>query len=163
MAAKKKLYGGGLSFLKSQNTNLILLVGGLILLVGIVYMVISMNTKKGTSFTNILGFEGFKSPDAWDPKAEVMVVFHKMEGCPHCVDFQKVWDEVYKTVPEEVKKEKGKTCRMVVVGPGDALEKSSEPVDGYPTLRIYKSPSEFVTFDKQRTPENVRQFILDNS
>lgn len=136
-----------------NNTNLLLLVGGVVLLIGVIYMLVQTRTSH----------EGFEAPLEWDHDKEVMVVFHKMQGCPHCVDFQSVWDEVYKIAPGEVRSKKGKTCKMVTVGPNHPIEKTSAPVNGFPTVRIYKTPADFVEFNGHRTKEEVVDFILKNA
>lgn len=136
-----------------SNTTLLLLVGGVVLLIGVIYMLVQTRSSH----------EGFEAPLEWDHDKEVMVVFHKMKGCPHCDDFQTVWDEVYDIVPGEVRSKKNKTCKMVTVAPGHPLEKTSAPVNGFPTLRIYKTPADYVEFNGHRTKEEVVDFILKNA
>jgi hypothetical protein len=136
-----------------SNTTLLLLVGGVVLLIGVIYMLVQTRSSH----------EGFEAPLEWDHDKEVMVVFHKMKGCPHCDDFQTVWDEVYDIVPGEVRSKKNKTCKMVTVAPGHPLEKTSAPVNGFPTLRVYKTPADYVEFNGHRTKEEVVDFILKNA
>lgn len=138
---------------RGNNTTLLLLVGGVVLLIGIIYMLVQTRSSH----------EGFEAPLEWDHDKEVMVVFHKMKGCPHCDDFQTVWDEVYKIAPGEVRSKKNKTCKMVTVAPNNPIEKTSAPVTGFPTLRIYKTPSDYVEFNGHRTKDEVVDFILKNA
>ena len=144
-----------------SNTNMWLLVGAVVLIIGVIYMLASNRSSHKD------GFEGevisAEEPLEWDENNEVMVVFHKMKGCPHCDDFQAVWDEVYKTAPAQVMEQKKKTCRMVTLAPHHPIEKSSNPVNGFPTTRIYKSKNKFVEFEDARTPENLSAFILKNA
>jgi thiol-disulfide isomerase/thioredoxin len=136
-----------------NSTNLLLLVGGVVLLIGVIYMLVQTRSSH----------EGFEAPLEWDHDKEVMVIFHKMKGCPHCDDFQTVWDEVYDIVPGEVRSKKNKTCKMVTVAPNHPIEKTSAPVTGFPTLRIYKTPADYVEFNGHRTKEEVVDFILKNA
>lgn len=147
-ASLAKMFSGS-----GSNTNLLLLVGGVVLLIGVIYMLVQTRSSH----------EGFEAPLEWDHDKEVMVVFHKMKGCPHCDDFQTVWDEVYNIAPGEVRSKKNKTCKMVTVAPGHPLEKTSAPVTGFPTLRIYKTPADYVEFNGHRTKEEVVDFILKNA
>jgi hypothetical protein len=150
-----------------NTTNLLLLLGGVVLIVGVIFMLVQMRTSHEKPMSSQMpmstGKENFESPLEWDQDKEVMVVFHKMERCPHCVDFQSVWDEVFKIAPGEVRSKKGKTCKMVTVGPNHSIEKTSEPVNGFPTVRIYKTPADFVEFNGHRTKEEVVDFILKNA
>lgn len=149
-----KIFNNVISPSKSgNNTTLLLLVGGVVLLIGVIYMLVQTRSSH----------EGFEAPLEWDHDKEVMVVFHKMKGCPHCDDFQTVWDEVYDIVPGEVRSKKNKTCKMVTVAPGHPLEKTSAPVNGFPTLRVYKTPADYVEFNGHRTKEEVVDFILKNA
>lgn len=147
-ASLTKMFSGS-----GSNTNLLLLVGGVVLLVGVIYMLVQTRSSH----------EGFEAPLEWDHDKEVMVVFHKMKGCPHCDDFQTVWDEVYDIAPGEVRSKKNKTCKMVTVAPNHPIEKTSAPVTGFPTLRIYKTPADYVEFNGHRTKEEVVDFILKNA
>jgi thiol-disulfide isomerase/thioredoxin len=135
------------------------MLGGVVLVIGVIYMLTTMRMSHPVAE----GFEETGAPLDWDHDNEVMVVFHKMKGCPHCDDFQAVWDEVYKIAPGEVRSKKNKTCKMVIVPPGHPIEKTSAPVNGFPTLRIYKTPADYVEFNGHRTKEEVVDFILANA
>ena len=52
-----------------SNTTLLLLVGGVVLLIGVIYMLVQTRSSH----------EGFEAPLEWDHDKEVMVVFHKMK------------------------------------------------------------------------------------
>ena len=148
----------GSAKMSSSNTKLWLMVGGFVLIIGVIYMLTTMRMSHSAE-----GFEASGAPLDWDHDKEVMVVFHKMKGCPHCDDFQTVWDEVYGIAPGEVRSKKNKTCKMVIVPPGHPIEKTSAPVNGFPTLRIYKTPADYIEFNGHRTKEEVVKFILDNA
>ena len=146
MQLKKKLLKGGGSF----NMNLILLVGGMVLLVGIIYMVVDMSNSSNSteqSTTPKKNSEQFTS-------GETRVVFHKMEGCGHCVKFEPVWKQALTELPKNI------SSKMEIKAPGDALEKEY-PVNGYPTIRVYKD-GKMVEMTGERTLSAFKKFVTDN-
>ena len=143
-----------------SNMTLWLMIGGVVLVIGVIYMLTTMRMSHSTTAES---FQDSGAPLDWDHDKEVMVVFHKMKGCPHCDDFQTVWNEVFKIAPGEVRSKKNKTCKMVIVPPGHPIEKTSAPVNGFPTLRIYKTPADYIEFNGHRTKEEVVDFILANA
>ena len=81
------------------------------------------------------------------PKA----IFVTMEGCPHCIDFKPMVDDASNRVPIKIF-EADDTFHSEIqrMFPG--------AIQGYPTL-LYVHGDRVSIFDKQRTPQNVADWL----
>jgi thiol-disulfide isomerase/thioredoxin len=91
-------------------------------------------------------------------------IFHKMEGCGHCVKFAPIWQKVAEAANNgELTRADGKPIIMAIVDPEHPL---SQNVRGFPTIRKYNSnnPSDGVEFegrtgDARQSEQNLIQFV----
>jgi hypothetical protein len=112
----------------------------------------------GSDETTKEGFTEHAASELYDPEKEVLVVFCKMEGCGHCVNFQEdVWSKVEPKL-NNAKSKSGKTIKMMTVDPKHAL---SDDVRGFPTIKMYgANPAEYVEFKDKRTVDNFTNFCM---
>lgn len=83
---------------------------------------------------------------------DAVLVFHKMNGCGHCVAFTPTWDKF-------VKKYNNKLIKCATVDPSNDL---SADVEGFPTIRLYKSVDDYTEFNDERTLEALKNFVDKN-
>ena len=160
----------GVSFAKHQKT--IFLVVVVVIVLGGLYLIATMSNNKD-SFTNQAAGSAGKKFSTTDPTSGdlgvdfgdcAVFVFHKMEGCGHCVTFAPVWQKVATAVNNgELTRADGKPIVMAIVGPDHHL---SGNVRGFPTIRKYSdnSPSsgkefEGRTGDAGQSEQNLIHFV----
>lgn len=114
------------------------------------------------SIRNQEGFETEKMTNTSDAialikdKNNFVLVFHKMEGCGHCVKFTPTWNEFSSQVDKLFP---GKKVKCIMVDPSNDL---SADVQGFPTVRYYKSPTNHVEFESERTLDALKAFVKEN-
>lgn len=81
-----------------------------------------------------------------------VLVFHKMDGCGHCVAFTPTWNKF-------VELHDGKLIKCAMVDPTNDL---SADVEGFPTIRLYKSVNDYIEFNDERTLEALTNFVKQN-
>jgi hypothetical protein len=159
------------SFAKHQKT--IFLVVVVIVVLGGLYLIATMSNNRDT-FANRISTNGSgkqfstTAPTTGDLGVDfnkcAVFVFHKMDGCGHCVKFAPVWEKVATAANNgEVKRSDGKPIVMAIV---DTEHPLSAGISGYPTIRKYMSPSpddniEFKgrTMDAAQSEQNLVQFV----
>ena len=137
-------------FKKQSLTTWILLL--IVLLVVALYIFSYSRNMSMESFLIRGEKENFESMDldkAIQNRNNAVFVFHKMEGCGHCVNFKPTWDKV--TQELHGTKKGGKTIHMHMV---DASHDLSADVQGFPTIRYYRSADDY---------EDMTQHVQDRS
>lgn len=151
------------SFNKYQKPIFLVIV--IVIVLGGLYLIATMyNTKD--AFTNG-GMTKFSTTDPTTGQLDVdfsknaVFVFHKMDGCGHCVHFAPVWKKVADAVNAgDVTRSDGKPIVMVIVDTDHPL---SAGVRGYPTIRKYMSasPNDKVEFEgRVSDPDQCEQNLL---
>lgn len=157
---------------KAQN-NTMLVVGVVVLVVlglAVFYFVSSRNNEGYVDANPFAGLEmtNKKEVDKLDKNTNVVVIFHKMQGCGHCKTFVPIWknltdncnkinkgkpvDAMYNPLKSKVKKDNKKLfCRCV-----DMMDSLSDDVSGFPEIRVYKDDS-YVSFSGNR--ENEKELV----
>jgi len=159
----------GASFAKHQKT--IFLVVVVVVVLGGLYLIATMSINKD-AFANQVAGAGKKfsttEPTTGDLGVDfgkcAVFVFHKMDGCGHCVKFAPVWQKVAEAVNNgELTRADGKPIVMAIV---DTEHPLSAGINGYPTIRKYMSPrpddnTEFKgrTMDAAQSEQNLIQFV----
>jgi hypothetical protein len=83
-----------------------------------------------------------------------ILVFHKMEGCGHCTEFTPEWNKFADKANELVKSNKKIHC--VMVDPSNSL---SGDVEGFPTVRYYKTMNKYEEFTNERSVKGLTEFV----
>jgi len=138
-----------------KNNKKLLLVVGLVVIVGFVMLYYLNIRNQRESFNDYMETDEVKN--LIKNKNNFVLVFHKMEGCGHCVAFKPIWDD-FNTKSKKLFKGK-KTVKCVTVDPSNEL---SADVEGFPTIRYYKSVDNYVNFEKGRTLDNLTKFVKEN-
>jgi hypothetical protein len=162
------------SLVKHQKT--IFLVVVVLVVLGGLYLIATMSMTKDT-FANMaasgngsMGGQKFSTtqPTTGDLGVDFtnscLFVFHKMDGCGHCVHFAPVWQKVAEAVANgEITRADGKPIVMAIV---DTEHPLSAGINGYPTIRKYMSanPSDNTEFkgrtmDPAQSEQNLVQFV----
>ena len=160
------------SFVKHQKT--IFLVVVVLVVLGGLYLIATMSMTKDTFANRVAGNNGAGNkfsttqPTQGDLGVDfgesAVFVFHKMDGCGHCVHFAPVWQKIAEAVANgQVKRDDGKPIVMAIV---DTEHPLSAGINGYPTIRKYMSASpsdntEFKgrTMDPAESEQNLVQFV----
>lgn len=156
------------SFAKHQKT--IFLVVVVVIVLGGLYLIATMSMTKDTFANRVAGGKKFSTtePTTGDLGVDfgdcAVFVFHKMDGCGHCVKFAPVWQKVATAANNgELTRADGKPIVMAIVDTDHPL---SANVNGYPTIRKYMSPNpsdntEFKgrTMDAAQSEQNLIQFV----
>jgi hypothetical protein len=160
------------SFVKHQKT--IFLVVVVLVVLGGLYLIATMSMTKDTFANRVAGNNGvgnkFSTTQPTQGDLDVdfgesaVFVFHKMDGCGHCVHFAPVWQKVAEAVlAGDIKRADGKPIVMAIV---DTEHPLSAGISGYPTIRKYNSNSandavEFKgrTMDPAQSEQNLVQFV----
>ena len=165
------------SFAKHQKT--IFLVVVVIVVLGGLYLIATMSNNRdtfanhvpgGNTNTNTAAGKKFSTTEPTNGDLGVdfgkcaVFVFHKMDGCGHCVHFAPVWQKVAGAVANgELSRPDGKPIVMAIV---DTEHPLSAGINGYPTIRKYMSPNpsdntEFKgrTMDATQSEQNLVQFV----
>ena len=138
-----------------KNNKRLLIALGIVVIVGLAVLYY-------LSIRNQEGFETEKMSDTNEALALIkdtnnfVLVFHKMEGCGHCVKFTPTWNEFAGQVDTLFP---GKNVKCIMVDPSNDL---SADVQGFPTVRYYKSPTEHVEFESERTVNALKAFVKEN-
>lgn len=107
-----------------------------------------------------IGVEAFSNKELKEKEENKnLVMFFKMKGCPHCDEFQKVWDEL------ESKKGEIPGYELVIYDADKNAEHISDnypKVKGYPTIMMKNKGKEPVEFKQDRTVEELLKFVKDN-
>lgn len=157
---------------KTQN-NTMLVVGVIVLVVLGLAVYYFMSSRNGEGYVDSNPFTGLevttkKEVDKLDKDTNVVVIFHKMQGCGHCKTFVPIWknltdncnkinkgkpiDAMYNPLKNKVKKNNKKLfCRCV-----DMMDSLSDDVSGFPEIRVYK-PDRYVSFSGNR--ENEKELV----
>lgn len=131
-----------------QNQKTILYVVLVLVVLGALYMIATMNSN--STITDTFANE---SDVKWDG-SEMVVVFHKMSGCGYCDDFAPAWTAVVEKL--DGKSVNGKTVKMVTVD--DSSHPLGKGISGYPTICHYTDlDSNTRTTYGERTVGNVPQ------
>jgi hypothetical protein len=149
-----------MNFFKLKNNNKLLLVIGLVVFVGLVVLYyLSIRTQPTTdenfTSTNYMSSEEVK--DLINNNNNFVLVFHKMENCGHCITFTPIWKKFASKCNELFPGKK--TVKCVMVDPSNEL---SADVEGFPTIRYYKSVNDYVDFENERTVKGLTKFVKDN-
>lgn len=161
------------SFAKHQKT--IFLVVVVVVVLGGLYLIATMSNNRDTFANRMTGNNnaaGKKFSTIEPTNGELGVdfdkcavfVFHKMDGCGHCVHFAPVWQKVAEAVNSgAVNRADGRPIVMAIV---DTEHPLSAGINGYPTIRKYMSASpsdnaEFKgrTMDAAQSEQNLVQFV----
>lgn len=86
---------------------------------------------------------------------KTVVYYFSAQGCPHCKNFDPIWDEVAKNT-------KVKMIKVDANDPNSSGLAMTYGVTTAPTV-ILVSPTKTVRFTGARTVENLRDFIESNS
>lgn len=139
-----------------RKNNKRLMIGlGMLVLVGLIMLY----------YFSIRNQEGFNTEELTNTddalaliknKNNNVIVFHKMEGCGYCVKFSPIWNKFSEKVDELFP---GKNIKCIIVDTSNDL---SADVQGFPTVRYYKSPTDYVEFKNERTHEGLTDFVNDN-
>jgi thiol-disulfide isomerase/thioredoxin len=127
-----------------------------------VVVVVGLAVLYYLSIRNQEGFASEKMTNTEDAlalikdKQNFVLVFHKMEGCGHCVKFTPTWNEFAGQVDTLFPSKK---VKCIMVDPSNDL---SADVQGFPTVRYYKSPTDHVEFESERTVEALKEFVKEN-
>jgi hypothetical protein len=127
-----------------------------------VVIVVGLAVLYYLSIRNQEGFDAEKFYNTEDALALIkdtnnfVLVFHKMDGCGHCVNFTPTWNEFADKVDTLFP---GKNVKCIMVDPTNDL---SADVQGFPTVRYYKSPTDHVEFEDSRTIEALTNFVKKN-
>jgi len=162
----------GASFVKHQKT--IFLVVVVLVVLGGLYLIATMSMTKDTFANRVGGSNAVgkqfstTEPTTGDLGVDfdkyAVFVFHKMDGCGHCVHFAPVWKKVAEAVANgQVKRADGNPIVMAIV---DTEHPLSAGISGYPTIRKYMSanPSDNTEFkgrtmDPTESEQNLVQFV----
>jgi len=158
----------GASFAKHQKT--IFLVVVVVVVLGGLYLIATMSNNRDTFANQVAGGKQFSTtePTSGDLGVDygecAVYVFHKMDGCGHCVKFAPVWEKVANAANNgDLKRADGKPIVMAIV---DTEHPLSAGISGYPTIRKYMSASpsdntEFKgrTMDAAQSEQNLVQFV----
>ena len=158
------------SFAKHQKTIFLLVV--IVIVLGGLYLIATMSNTRDT-FANQVAGKQFSTtePTSGDLGVDfgknAVFVFHKMDGCGHCVKFAPVWEKVASAANNgDLKRADGKPIVMAIVDTDHPL---SANVKGYPTIRKYSSnsPSSGVDFegrtgDATQSEQNLIQFVSND-
>ena len=158
------------SFAKHQKTIFLLVV--IVIVLGGLYLIATMSNNKDT-FANQHSGKQFSTTEPTDREISVdfgknaVFVFHKMNGCGHCVTFSPVWTKVAEACNSgQITRADGKPIVMAIVDTDHPL---SANVKGYPTIRKYNSNSptagkefEGRTGDAAQSEQNLIQFVSND-
>lgn len=159
------------SFAKHQKTIFLLVV--IVIVLGGLYLIATMSNNKDT-FTNQKGAshkfsttEPTNGDIGVDFGENAVFVFHKMDGCGHCVTFSPVWTKVAEACNSgQITRADGKPIVMAIVDTDHPL---SANVKGYPTIRKYNSNSptagkefEGRSGDAAQSEQNLIQFVSND-
>jgi len=162
---------------KSKQNKMIVfgLVALLVLGLAIFYFV-SVRNQEGFEEDPFAGLDmtSKKEVDGMDKDTNVVVIFHKMQGCGHCKTFVPTWKKLSaacnkinngEKVSEKYSKlsQKAKsTKKQIVCKCVDMMDDLSDDVSGFPEIRIYKE-TDYVSFDGNReNMSDLCEFIVKN-
>lgn len=148
---------GLMSQLKKHQRTL-LIVAGVIIVLGAVYMLASMKMGATEGFATIEELPKLDGADFTVADDETVVVFFKMEGCGHCVNFATTWVKLYEKL-NGFKLPSGKKLRMLIVEATDPFARKSD-ISGYPTIRKYTTTTDFKDHEESRDEATVTEFIM---
>ncbi|AYV75779.1 MAG: putative thioredoxin domain-containing protein 5 [Terrestrivirus sp.] len=86
------------------------------------------------------------------PVRSAEIVLYYAEWCGHCKNFMPVWQQFEKRNKNKI------TIKTVNCDENKSLC-SKMDIQGFPTVRLYKSSREVVNFDGNRSVEGLEQFI----
>lgn len=146
---------------KKQNCNVMMVVVGLLILVGLFYLARSNNLLN----SNREGFEGGNINNLTEkpnPKEnEVMIVLFFVDWCPHCKTVKPEWEKLSKLNNTEVN---GKTIKVLAANAeGSEAEKEAAKdnnVEGYPTIKLI-SQSQVLDYNGARNAVEMGRFVKD--
>jgi thiol-disulfide isomerase/thioredoxin len=142
---------------KHQHT--LLIVAGVIIVVGAIYMLASMKTGVATEgFATVEELPRLDGAQFSVADDETVMVFFKMVGCGHCETFAPTWVKLYEKLNGS-KLPSGKKLRMLIVDAQDPFAKKSD-IAGYPTIRKYTSTTDFIDHEAARDETTVTEFIM---
>jgi thiol-disulfide isomerase/thioredoxin len=148
---------GLMSQLKKHQRTL-LIVAGVIIVLGAVYMLASMKMGATEGFATLEELPKLDGAEFKVADNETVVVFFKMDGCGHCNDFAPTWVKLYEKLNGS-KLPSGKKLRMLIVESTDPFARKSD-ISGYPTIRKYTSTTEFKDHEESRDEATVTDFIM---
>ena len=158
------------SFAKHQKTIFLAVV--VVVVLGGLYLIATMSNNQDTFANRVAGTDvkQFSTTESTsgdlgvDYGNSAVFVFHKMDGCGHCVKFAPVWQKVANAANNgEITRADGKPVVMAIVDTDHPL---SAGISGYPTIRKYMSanPSDNTEFkgrtmDANQSEQNLVQFV----
>jgi len=149
---------GLVSQLKKHQRTL-LIVAGVVIVIGAIYMLASMKTGAATEgFATVEELPRLDGAEFTVADDETVVVFFKMVGCGHCENFAPTWVKLYEKLNGS-KLPSGKKLRMLIVDAQDTFAKKSD-IAGYPTIRKYTSTTAFKDHEESRDEATVTEFIM---
>ena len=146
---------------KKQNCNVMMVVVGVLILVGLFYL------GRSNGWLNCLreGFEGDNMNtlnEKPNPKEnEVIMVLFFVDWCPHCKTVKPEWAKLAKLNNTQVN---GKTIKVQSANAeGSQVEKDAardNNVEGYPTIKLI-SQSQVLDYNGARNAVEMGRFVKD--
>lgn len=131
-------------------------------------MNLGYNSKRNKAYLNIGEIEGFSNlgygPANLTPNSdEVTLALFHAEWCGYCKKFMPTWEEtVAQLNNKNTKNGKKIKCVAVEADKNEAVVKEYN-VNGYPTIMVLRNNKKPVTFDDERTTENLASFVENNA
>ncbi len=146
---------------KKQNCNVMMVVVGVLILVGLFYL------GRSNGWLNCLreGFEGDNMNtlnEKPNPKEnEVIMILFFVDWCPHCKTVKPEWAKLAKLNNTQVN---GKTIKVQSANAeGSQVEKDAardNNVEGYPTIKLI-SQSQVLDYNGARNAVEMGRFVKD--
>lgn len=143
---------------KKANCNVMMVVVGILILVGLFFLCRS----NGVISNNREGFEGSVNTltEKPNPKEnEVYLVLFFVDWCPHCKTVKPEWEKLMKLNNTEVN---GKTIKVAAANAeGSDAEKEAardNNVEGYPTIKLI-SQSQVLDYNGARNAVEMGRFV----
>ena len=162
MALNKKVKSSKKDQYNFNKISVLAIILLLVVTVVVLYF-LTVKPRKNQGVDNFTDFnESNTYADAgeyYNPDREVLVVFCKMSGCGHCVNFNKnVWEKVIDDL-EGATTKVGKKLKLMVA---DVTHPLASDVTGFPTIKKYgANPADYTEFEQARTIDNFTIFCLN--
>lgn len=153
--AKAKMSSGG-SFVSTWGFWIL----AMIVLVVIAYAVYSMTSKSHEGFLDAEDSEFLNTCD--DTKKPFTLIFFSMATCPHCRDFEPVWNQ-FESYAQSNEVLSNKMCVTRVSAENREMCRKFN-VQGFPTIMLVDNRTRKTTeFKSARTLESLKSFVLQNT